>query len=141
MRRHPGDELASANHETRLGAPEELVSAEEHDVGAVVEHLADPRLISEPSRGSPFHPGNPGIEQAAPHVGDERHIGRPSDPGDVRPGRRLGEALDPVVGRMDHDQSVDVTANTFVVLGTGAVGGADLHESHPGGRHQLREPE
>ncbi len=130
MPAQPADELGAAAHDPRLGAAEELVAGERHEVGACGEGVAGKRLVGQRQQAS-------GAE-----VVDERELVAARDGGQLAGRRALGEADGPEVRLVDPKDERGALPDRGLVVGSArAVRRADLDEPGPGAGEHVRDPE
>jgi hypothetical protein len=124
------DELGAADDEPGLGPAQELVAGEADEVGPAREALGHRRLVPDVEE----RPGAEVVhEEQAVTSGDLRELRQP---------RLLGEADDAEV-RLVHAQHRSGVGRdgALVVLGPGAIRGADLPQPRPGAGQDLGDAE
>ena len=130
-----GNEVLAPHQQPGLGAAEELVAGEGHQIGAGGEGLPGGRFV----RQAPALQVGQG---AGAQIDDERQTPLMGQAGQFRLRHGLSEALDGVVAGMDLHQQGGARANGGgEVPPMGAVGGADLDEPGAGAPHDVGDTE
>jgi hypothetical protein len=128
MAPEPFHELCAAEHDPGLRAAEQLVAAEAHEVGALLERRPRRRLVAE-------------LQQCArPEVVEQRQIVPAGHVGQLGQRRALREADHPEVRLVDAEEQSGLGAErTLVVVRARPVGRPHLDESRARALEHLRD--